>query len=163
MIILGSVNDDEGNLSGIAKERLDQGIKEYKTCPGFKILLTGGYGKHFNRTGKPHAFYAKRYLLEKGIKEENILGFAESFDTVEDAFLSKLIVKKYKVKNLMMITSDFHIKRVRYIFEKVFENYNLIFSPSKTNVSKEKLDSLKEHEIKSLNRLKREGINPKTL
>lgn len=158
VVILGSPNDDKGNLSDIAIGRNEKGIEEYRNHEGYKILVTGGFGNHFNTTDKPHAFYAKQFLLKNGIPDNDILEFAESGYTIEDATFSKPIVDKYGVKNLVIVTSDFHIDRVKFIFEKVFKGYNLMFSGAKTNFSQEEYDKLLEHEKKEIERMKREGI-----
>jgi uncharacterized SAM-binding protein YcdF (DUF218 family) len=161
IIILGSPNDDTGGLSEIAIGRNLQGIKEYKTHKNYKILLTGGFGNNFNNTNKPHAYYAKQFLLEKGIPEDDILEFAESGYTIEDATLTKPIVDKYKIKDLIIVTSDFHLDRVKIIFERVFRGYNLTFSGAKTKFSQEKYNQLIEHEKKEIEKMK--PISPKSL
>ena len=73
LLVLGAPNDEQGNLSSIARERCDQAIRVYKEHPGYKILLTGGYGPHFNTTSLPHASYTKQYLMAHHVPEEDIL------------------------------------------------------------------------------------------
>ncbi len=158
VIILGSPNDDKGNLSDIAIGRNTKGIEEYRNHEGYKILVTGGFGNHFNTTDKPHAYYAKQFLLKKGVPKNDILEFAESHDTVEDALLSKLIVDKYGTKDLVIVTSDFHVGRVRYIFERIFPDHNLEFSVVKTSYNRERYKVLNAHEKRELEKLVRDGI-----
>ena len=155
---MGSPNDDLGNLSDISIGRLTKCIEEYRKHPDYKILCTGGFGEHFNRTNRPHAEYAVEYLLTQGIPKKDILEIAKSHDTVEDALLSKPIVDKYKVKKLIVVSSDFHINRVKYIFERVFEGYDLTFSAAKTNFSAERYKVLNAHEEKEIAKLKQSGI-----
>lgn len=85
ILILGSYNNDQGELSHIATSRLMKGISVYKEHGNSKILLIGGYGDHFNRANKPHTFYAKLFLIENKISEDDILGEVESTYTLEDA------------------------------------------------------------------------------
>lgn len=158
IIILGSPNDDEGNLLEMAIGRNKKGVEEYRSHKEYKILLTGGFGATFNKTDKPHAHYAKQFLLKNEIPEDDILEFAESSFTAQDATLSKPIVEKSGVKNLIIITSDFHMGRVKYIFERVFKEYNLTFSEVKTNFSQEEYDKLMESEKEKIERMEREGI-----
>jgi len=158
VIILGNRNDEQGNLLELAVGRLDKGIEEYHSHPDYKILLTGGRGAHFNTTDKPHAFYARQYLLERRIAASDLLEFAESYDTVEDALLSKPIVDKYKGRKLIIVSSDFHMDRVKYIFKKVFKGYHLSFEEAITNPSPEQLEVLMKHEIDEICKLKNEGI-----
>ena len=158
IIILGSPNDNEGNLLEMAIGRKKKGIEEYRSHKEYKILLTGGFGPTFNETDKPHAHYAKQFLLKNEIPEDDILEFAESSFTAQDATLSKPIVEKSGVKDLIIITSDFHMGRVKYIFERVFPDYNLHFSEVKTDYSEERYEFLGAHEKRELEKLVRDGI-----
>lgn len=70
IIVLGSFNDEKGNINYVAKSRLNLGIKKLKEKNNYKLLLTGGFGKHFNTTDKPHAYYARQHCLKNGINEK---------------------------------------------------------------------------------------------
>ena len=146
IIILGSPNDAKGNLSSIAIERLTQGIKEYSARPGFAILLTGGFGVHFNTSDMPHAYYAMHHLMKCGVSKEEILEFVESASTMEDAILSRPILEKYNVKNIVVVTSDFHAKRAKMVFERELPGFHIVMSPSVTHLSREQMALLEEHE-----------------
>ena len=160
ILILGAPNDEKGNLSDISIGRVEKGIETFNENEGYKILCTGGFGDHFNTTDQPHAAYVKKYLLEHEIPAEAIVEFAKSHDTEEDALLAKPIIDKYGVKSLIIISSDFHIGRVQYIFEKVFgeDGYQLEFREAETDFPEERYDILLTHEKKELERLEREGI-----
>jgi uncharacterized SAM-binding protein YcdF (DUF218 family) len=157
IVILGSPNDEQGNLSELAIGRLEQGLAEYRYRKGYKILCTGGFGEHFNTTDRPHAEYAIRYLLQQGIPEKDILDIAQSRNTVEDALLSKPIIAKSGVRSLIVVSSDFHMERVKYIFQRVFNRYRLTFSASKTSVSLEHYRALRGHERRELAKLRKKG------
>lgn len=161
VIILGSPNDEQGNLLSIARERLPHGIREYLACPGSKILLTGGFGPHFNRTDKPHAYYAKQFLLKNGIEEKDFLEFALSYDTVQDAVLSKPILLANGIKEAIVVTSDFHMERTKRIFTRVLNSFNLVFSSCATNLPRESLESLNDHEKRMLAQLDEERFEKK--
>lgn len=150
IIILSSYNDDRGELTGIAKSRLNKGIEEYTKNKNYKILLTGGCGAHFNPTSKPHSYYAQQYLLSRGIQSCEILEFAESKYTLEDALLAKKIVEHYAIKKLIIVSSDYHIQRVQYIFDRIFSGYILIYSSAVTNVSKKEMERLIQEESEKL-------------
>lgn len=158
IIILGSPNDEQGNLSDIAITRLNRGFLEYRKNKGYKILCTGGFGDHFNIADKPHAVYAMNYLLQKGVRETDFLEIAESKNTVEDAILSKPIVEKYRIKSLIIVSSDFHLKRVKHIFKKAFEGFDLNFFGAKSNFTPQRRKLLENHEEEKLNKIKKTGI-----
>lgn len=76
IVVLGSPNSTTGELSTIAKSRLNHCANIYKT--GMRVLCTGGWGEHFNTTETPHSDYAKNYLITKGIPTDNFLdGFIQ--------------------------------------------------------------------------------------
>lgn len=163
IIILGSPNSDEGELYPVARQRCEKGIQEYLNRPGWKIILTGGFGEHFNRSKKPHAFYLQNYLMERGVAPEAILDLVLSTNTLEDASLSKEKIMNYKVEDILVVSSDFHYNRARYIFEREFADTNISirFSMSETDESSCGFDlkRQKEHEKNSLSLLKERMTN----
>jgi uncharacterized SAM-binding protein YcdF (DUF218 family) len=158
IVILGSPNSEKGELSSIAKERCDLALAEYAKRSGWKLLLTGGYGVHFNVTDQPHAAYLKLYLTARGVPENDILEFVESANTSEDASLSKPIVLAYGVGEIVVITSDYHVERARKVFESEFADtkVKITFSVAHTDEAACELDleALKKHEQEALQRLK---------
>lgn len=154
IIILGAPNDEKGELSTIARERCERAIKEYRRHPSYKFLLTGGYGNHFNTTEKPHAYYTKHYLISRQVPEQDILlEFVESSNTLEDARLSQPIVKRYDVQHVIVVTSDFHFERAKYLFQQTFKDIHLSFSGSHTDLPQQELAALMLHEQEALQRL----------
>lgn len=161
VIILGSPNDSAGNIPKMGQGRLLKGLEEFsvRQSLGWKILLTGGLGAHFNTTDKPHALYAKRFLVKQGVLEDDILELVLSRNTVEDALKAVPIVEKYQVNDLLIVSSDFHLPRVKYIFQEVFPDKNLFFSKAEylTGCSKEEEERLLKHEEAELKKLDQAG------
>jgi len=161
IVVLGSPNDDEGCLSGIGMGRTELAYQTWKDLcdPNCKILLTGGYGEHFNRTLKPNAFYAMKRLLQLGVPERNFIEIAESVNTVDDALKSFRIVECYDVNKILLISSDFHLERVQFIFDIVFngriiEYLGASYLGSVSLVDKKRL---LDHEARELRSLKEKG------
>ncbi|HZL44936.1 MAG TPA: YdcF family protein [Opitutaceae bacterium] len=158
IIVLGSPNDARGNLSSVAIERGEAAVKLLAGRPGWKLLLTGGFGGHFNTTGKPHAFYLRRWLQRHGVAEEAFLPWAESRNTLEDASLAKPMVAATGAKRAVVVTSDYHLDRARFVFEREFADaaVALEFVATKTDESICRLDlaALRQHERKALARLR---------
>ena len=152
IILLGAPNDASGKLSSIAVERCLLAAEIRRGYAGFSILPTGGFGE-FNKTSKPHAHYTRNFLRELGVPAEDILAPTLSRFTLEDATLSKPTVARQHVKDLIVVTSDFHRKRVELIFKKTFTGYNLSFYGSKTNLPQTELDVLLQHEKAAVARL----------
>jgi len=161
IIVLGSPNSETGELYTVAKERCAVVLAEYVQRPNWRFLLTGGYGAHFNTTDQPHAAYSKQYLLQQGVPSQALVEFAESTNTIQDAVLSKPIVLKYKVSEIVVVTSDYHIARARYIFEREFADtgISLAFLASQTQEAVWGFDlaAQERHEQQTLMKLRSES------
>jgi len=157
IVVLGSPNDSEGNLSTIAIERCQQALTEYAQNPGAKILPTGGWGEQFNTTNKPHGHYLRQYLTAHGVPEGDILECAESANTIQDAQLARPIVERHGITDLIVVTSDFHVPRAQFLFQREFPNARLTFSASKTILPEAEIAKRKQHEDRALARLKQDN------
>lgn len=162
LIVLGSPNAKDGRLYDIAVGRCKKALSEYKKHPDYKFLLTGGYGTHFNESNQPHACYLAQYLMDAGVSEKDILEYAESTNTIEDAILCKSIISKYKCGNIIVITSDYHLERAQYIFNRLFRDLdiNISFKTAKSDIQNSELDilALIEHEKIALGKIKKYGL-----
>ncbi len=159
LIVLGSPNAPDGTLSLVARSRLDLCYEQYCMEPGL-VLLTGGFGAHFNVSAKPHAYYGKQYLVAKGVPDAHFLAFAESANTVQDAVLAKALLEKYIPLQAVVITSDYHLARAQYIFEHVFGSTTqlTIMGASSQTVAEAALKRYREHETKALQDLQANGV-----
>lgn len=129
IIILGAPNDDDGHLSPMAQGRVALGYQLYqeRQAAGWRLLLTGGFGEHFNRTALPHAAYLQQWLLAHGVPPSDIVEFVLSRHTGEDARLALPIVARLGVRHLLVVTSDFHLARAELIFRSVFPDDEIEF------------------------------------
>ncbi|HRW07760.1 MAG TPA: YdcF family protein [Caldilineaceae bacterium] len=159
IIILGAPNDDGGNLSAMAQGRVALGYAHY--CErGWPLLLTGGIGDHFNRTTLPHAYYLQQWLLAHGVPPHAILPFVRSRHTGEDALLARPIVETTGARQLLVVTSDFHVERAAWHFRAVFPDDELDvvgapYLPSCTAVERARLVA---HEARRLAELQERTI-----
>lgn len=158
LAVLGSPNSPSGELSDISKSRLDFCAKIFSGKQ--LILLTGGWGAHFNTSDKPHAFYGKRYLINHGLSASVFVDFALSENTVDDAVKIKSILKDLKPKkiNLSIVTSDYHVERVTIIFSEILKGYKMEFFGAKCELDYKALQILKEHENRAIAQIKRNGL-----
>ncbi|WP_298735073.1 YdcF family protein [uncultured Chitinophaga sp.] len=159
LIVLGAPNSPEGLLSDIAISRLETCFSVYQREASY-ILLTGGYGPHFNTTDKPHAWYARQYLTGKGIPPHKILDSVVSSNTLEDATFSRPLVNILRPARVTIITSEFHLQRAGLIFCDVYQNMvplRFIAAPSYT-LRLEELQALIKHETTAIQNLLTNGI-----
>ena len=155
-MVLGAPNSPSGELSNIAISRLDHCASLYSK--GTPVLCTGGWGKHFNTSKEAHSVYARRYLIDKGVVEGDFLDFALSENTVDDAIKIKPIVSVLKNPDLKIITSDFHVERVRLIFNEILKGFSCSFIGTSSNLEKEQLRPLIEHEKKAVKLIIENGL-----
>src|SRR6266536_4320288 len=74
IVVLGASNDAQGGLTPTAVARAECALGEYCAREGSKMLITGGFGPHFNVGPEPHARYVRRYLVSRGVRPADILG-----------------------------------------------------------------------------------------
>jgi uncharacterized SAM-binding protein YcdF (DUF218 family) len=158
IIVLGAPNDASGQLSTIALARAETVLTEYHRRSGCKLLLTGGYGSHFNMTGRPHAYYVAEFLISRGVPPTDILEFAESSNTLEDAILSKRILERYDVESVRVITSDFHMPRARLLFQKIFPSQTIEFVDAPAGLSPIEYEKVCLHEQEAIHRIEQSGF-----
>ncbi len=153
IIVLGAPNDENGRLSSIALERCRLALRIFEQSPQAVILPTGGFGEHFNTAPQPHAAYTRAFFLEQGVPPEHILKGAHSRFTREDAELTKPTVERYGIEDVTVVTSDFHLERVRIIFDRMYDGYVLHYQASETKLPRAQLDALIAHEKEARLRL----------
>ncbi len=87
--------------------------------------------------------------------------FAESRNTREDASLAKPILLATGARLALVVTSDFHADRARFVFEREFAGtgVTLAFVATETDEAACRLDlpALKRHEVAALARLRGES------
>jgi len=154
ILVLGSPNDEKGQLYSIARHRCERTAALARDNPQARLLLTGGFGEHFNTASEPHAAYLHRYLVQLGVEPHRFLAEAQSRNTIEDASLSRPIVVESGAGALLVVTSDYHVPRARFLFEREYAKLDvcIAFVAAATDESQCELDlaALKAHERRAL-------------
>jgi uncharacterized SAM-binding protein YcdF (DUF218 family) len=115
------------NLSFDYKSRLNKAFEVFLQNNCDSIILTSNSKSKKNL--KSEAQMALEYLSKNftfDIKKAILL--EESRDTVGEAIYSKIRIDDLNFKLVYVITSDWHLKRAKYIFKKIYgSNYKIIF------------------------------------
>lgn len=156
LIVLGSLNSPTGELSDISKSRLNYCAKIHQK--GNLVICTGGWGDHFNTSTNSHASYAKKHLIEKGVLESDFLEFALSGHTVDDAVKVKPILAALDNIKLTIITSDYHLNRVKLIFNEILEGYHMDFVGVESNMPQEEFEAAVQHENTAIASIVKNGL-----
>jgi uncharacterized SAM-binding protein YcdF (DUF218 family) len=156
LFVLGGPNGPDGKLSKISKSRLDSCLGLYE--PGDMVLCTGGWGKHFNTSKEAHAVYAQRYLLSHGLPGNCFMPHALSENTVDDAVKILPVLARVGSMNLTVITSDYHLERVKMIFGEILSGYRIQYVGVPFPHSEQELKPLIDHEQRAIAMIRRNGL-----
>ena len=97
-----------GRLSHMLEDRMKTAVSLYKNGKAKKLLLSGDYeSEDYNEVGA-----MKRYALENGVAEEDILLDYSGFSTYETVSRAK---KLFGVKRAVIVTQRYHLYRAIYI------------------------------------------------
>lgn len=140
ILIPGGGVRDKGELPPWVKSRLDHALKIHST--EYIIVLSAGTvykAPPLDEDGFPifESIAAANYLVEQGINPDMILCETSSYDTVGNAYFSRVThVDPQGCRRLHIITSAFHMPRTKAIFEWLYSldcqgsNYQLTFDPT---------------------------------
>jgi len=131
LIVPGGGIDKYGRLKPTSLQRVDKAVELFKEGVTEYVIFSGAWS--FMYTYKPPVTEARamqEYAITNGIPYDKILLDEESRDTIGNAYFPKVrIIKPRGWRNVMVVTSEFHLKRTQYVFEKVFgPDYNLKFT-----------------------------------
>lgn len=153
IIVLGRGIEADGSLPEDPLARVRKGAELFKAGLAPRMIMSGEWSYRLAVPPvRTEASALKEYAISLGIPSEIIIEEAESKDTLGNAYFAKV---RYCVPNgwtrIVVVTSEDHLKRSRYIFEKVFgAGYTIHFEISERVVSDEHFALELEHERKSL-------------
>ena len=127
IIVLGAGITPKGNLTRVAKSRMDKAIELYREGAAPKIIVTG----------RKESAVMRRYAVRKGVNPASVLLESHALDTIGNAFFTrKMFLLPNNWQSIIIVTSIFHINRARLVFSKVLgKSYRMLFVPSKRVLS----------------------------
>lgn len=97
-------------------ERVAEAVKLYKQDYAKKLLLSGGpLAWHLTS-----AAWMKNQATVSGVPARDILLEDASRSTKENARFSLPIMQKHEFKSVILVTSPYHARRAKWVFQKVF-------------------------------------------
>lgn len=105
-------------------ERINYAVNLYKKGYSKKLLLTGWSQSRMADT----AFKMKDQALKMGVPEDAILMETKSTSTYENAAFSKEIIDDNSFNKVILVTSSYHSRRSKYVFQKVLNKQMKIIS-----------------------------------
>lgn len=105
-------------------ERINYAVDLYKKGYAKKLLLTGWSPSRIADT----AFTMKEQALKMGVPEDAFLMETESTSTYENALFSNKIIEDNAFGSVILVTSTYHSRRAKYIFQKILDKKIKIIS-----------------------------------
>jgi vancomycin permeability regulator SanA len=110
-VVFGAKVHEGGTLSHMLQDRMDTAIALYKSGSVKTLLLSGdGSGKW------SEVEYMKKYAVENGVDESDIILDGEGFSTIETVRRAKDV---FGVEKCVLVTQKYHLYRAIYSAEKL--------------------------------------------
>ena len=93
-----------------------------------------------------------------GVLENDFLESALSENTVDDAMKVKASLSRFSEASLSIISSDYHLERVKLIFNEVLEAFKLNYIGVKSDLEEKQLRQLLAHERKAIEQILKNGL-----
>ena len=108
-------------LSGDKGTRTQYAVTLYKQGYANKIILSGGIV--YNKTTM--AQLMAEQAVELGVPSENIILEDKADSTFDNAIFTRDILLKNDFRSAIIVTSDYHTRRSKMIFNNVFKGSNI--------------------------------------
>ncbi len=150
IICLGDVFSSPKTIENM-KFKTEKAVDLYKQGMADKIIFTGGF-----KTKKElsEAQYMASIAIKLDISKKNIMLEEKSYTTIGNAYYSKAIMDNNGFNSAIIVTSPYHIRRTKYVFEKIMKDKRLYFRRCKNNLNILEWIFYSIEELKSLLRLK---------
>lgn len=155
-IILGHEIDQKSfKLSFSGKKRCEILAKELKILGNKEyFVIFMGLGRLQGKCKLSISECMFQYFSEKYFVPNNFFLEKQSVDTIGDAIFSYKLINSLNFKNdIFVITSDWHLKRVKHIFKKIYnfkENLFFLNTSEIYSLSPLEIHKLKQNENKSI-------------
>jgi len=147
-IVLAQELKKDKSLSEQTRKRLEKGIELYFSNKINKIIVSGNYKELY---GISLAEAMEKYAIEKGVKKQDIVKEEISLESVGQLLFCKVgILEIKKWFNIVIISSDYHMERLKIISSIIFDKkYKVDFIGAESDINSEELAKLNKEEQKS--------------
>lgn len=134
IIVMSGGLDENGGPNSWVRNRLDMAISLYRKERSYILCTSAGtYHKPpvLDINGYPiyEASASAKYLIDNGIDPKDIIRENLSYDSLGCVYYSLLLfIIPRNWRNICVITCNFHMPRVRVLFEWIFNLYDVNFN-----------------------------------
>lgn len=129
VVVLGGGVSPEGELSGWSRQRLDRGLELMDRGLASALVLSGGWALTGARPARLEAEVMAGIAAER-VDPARIHVERRSRDTVGNAWFTRGIARDEGWSRLCVVTSDFHVPRAAWIFERVLGGITCTWVPA---------------------------------
>ncbi|MFC1656476.1 YdcF family protein [Patescibacteria group bacterium] len=121
IICLGDVFQSAKGIQNM-KSRTEKSVQLYKQNKAKKIIFTGGFK---TRKDMSEAEFMSKIAIKMGLPRKDIIFEEQANFTMDNAYYSRQIMDKNKFQSAIIVTSPSHIRRVKYIFNRILKKQKL--------------------------------------
>ena len=156
-IILAKNPEKEEDKEELRK-RIIKGVEIFNKNSCDFIILSGGLDVEKNK--KEAELMEEIMLSISCVKAEKIIKELKSKDTVENAYFCKRVIKEKRIEKIYIVSSDYHMKRVKMAFESLIPDVKKVYVKVKTGKTESKeLIKKTEEKIRKLIGTKAKAFN----
>ena len=112
IIVLGYPANEDGSPSPVQRERVLEGVREYRAHVAPRLIMTGGPAHNSYVEAAVMAHFAEA----QGVPETAVIQEPRAHDTIQNAFYSIRIMQAQGWKSAEVVSSGSHLARASLIF-----------------------------------------------
>jgi hypothetical protein len=137
IVVLGTSVNEDGSLPVHARQRVERAVAVFGFGVAPRIIFSGQCG--LSVADPPSCSEARAmagFAESLGVPHDAILLEEQSRDTIGNAyFVHRHYLEPNGWKSIRVVTSDFHVPRTTWVFEKILgPGYDVSFSPATTEL-----------------------------
>lgn len=113
-------------LSGDNGDRTIQGVNLFGAGYAPNMIMSGGLVYHKIAMSELMLIHA----VEMGVPADVIIAESHSESTYQNAIFTKDIMNRHGFKSAIIVSSDYHMRRVKLIFDRVYKDSGIVISYS---------------------------------
>ena len=136
IVVLGTALEEDGSLSLDARRRVERAAVVFAAGVAPRVIFSGYCGLTAPAPACSEAAAMADYAERVGIPREAMRLEERSRDTIGNAyFVARDHLAPHGWTSLRIVTSDFHVPRTAWVFDKVLgPAYDVAFSPATTEL-----------------------------
>lgn len=153
IIVLGRGIKEDGSLPIDPKSRINKAVELYNNKVAPFVVMSGAWTYHLDiNPSQSEAQAMKEYAIKKGIPGSAIIEESKSKDTIGNVYFTKKdIVEPRGFRDITIISSEDHMPRVKYLFQKIYgDTYILRFVTSRRVLDDAAYEKEMAHEYNSM-------------